>query len=219
MTRTDSTTKRPAPGPGRLRRRNLLLTVGAVVLVAAIVALVLVLNRGNGTSNVSAAASASTARDTHVIPNPPTPTPTGPTGDVNQLPPPATEVPLNSPAAESNGVTARLTSIQAIQGKANGPGNVAGPALRVTVHVENGTKAPITLAGAAINMYYGADNTPASPLDDPSQRPFGIGMVQPGASADGVYVFTVPQDQRDKVTIEVGYEAGAPLLLFSGPVR
>jgi hypothetical protein len=67
-------------------------------------------------------------------------------------------------------------------------------------------------------MYYGADKTPASPLDDPSQRPFGIDMVAPGASADGVYVFTVPEGQRDLVTVEVGYQAGAPLLLFSGPV-
>lgn len=218
MTRTDTSTKRPAPG-GPTRRRSLLIAGAAVVVVAAIVALVLVLNRGNGTSNASAAATASTAHDTHVIPNPPTPTPTGPTSDVNQLPPVATQVPLSSQAAESNGVTVRLTSIKAIQGKANGPGNVAGPALQVTVHVENGTKAPITLAGAAINMYYGADDTPASPLDDPSARPFGIGMIKPGSSADGVYVFTVPQDQRDKVTVEVGYEAGAPLLLFSGPVH
>jgi hypothetical protein len=45
-------------------------------------------------------------------------------------------------------------------------------------------------------------------------------MVEPGQSAEGVYVFTVPvpADARDQVTIEVGYEAGAPLLQFTGPV-
>ena len=66
-------------------------------------------------------------------------------------------------------------------------------------------------------MSYGADRTPASPLDDPSRRPF-CGMVAAGESADGVYVFSVPADARDSVTIEVGYQAGAPLLLFTGPV-
>jgi hypothetical protein len=215
----DAPTKGPAPDPARSRRRGLLLAVGAVVLIAAIVALVLALNRDNGSSNASAGSSTGTARDTSVIPNPPTPTPTGPTENVDSPPSAAAEVPLNSPAAVGNGVVASLTSIEAVQGTANGPGNVAGPAIRVTVHVENGTSAPMTLAGAAINMYYGADDSPASPLDDASARPFGIDMIQPGASADGVYVFTVPEDQRDKVTVEVGYEAGAPLLLFSGPVR
>jgi hypothetical protein len=219
VTTTENPTKGPTPDGARTRRRGLYLAIGAVVLVAAIVALVLVLNRDNGTSNAAATASSSTARDTSVIPNPPTPTPTGPTEDVNSLPSAAAEVPLDSPAAVGNGVTASLTTIEAVQGTANGPGNVSGPAIRVTVHVVNGTSAPITLAGAAVNMYYGADDAPASPLDDPSARPFGIDMIQPGSSADGVYVFTVPEDQRDKVTVEVGYEAGAPLLLFSGPVR
>jgi hypothetical protein len=217
--KNDAATKGPAPDASPGRRRVLILSVAAVVLVAAIVALVLVLNRDNGTPNTSAASSTSSARDTSVIPNPPTPTPSGPTENVDQLPSAAAEVPLDSPAAVGNGVVATLTAIEPIQGTANGPGNVAGPAIRVTVHVENGTSEAITLAGAAVNMYYGADDTPASPLDDSSARPFGIDMIAPGQSADGVYVFTVPDDQRDDVTVEVGYEAGAPLLLFSGPVR
>ena len=37
-------------------------------------------------------------------------------------------------------------------------------------------------------------------------------------SGEGVYVFSVPTDVRDRVTLEVGYQAGAPLLLFTGPV-
>ena len=90
-------------------------------------------------------------------------------------------------------------------------------ALRVTVRVENGTAEPVALGGVAVNLAYGPDRTPASPLDDPSRRPFAT-MVEPGESAEGVYVFTVPADERDRVAVEVGYEAGAPLLLFTGPV-
>jgi hypothetical protein len=66
-------------------------------------------------------------------------------------------------------------------------------------------------------MFYGSDETPASPLDDPSQAPFQ-GTVAPGETADGVYVFSVPAGERDSVTVEVGYTAGAPLLHFSGRV-
>ncbi|MGY1809662.1 hypothetical protein ACI8AF_20030 [Blastococcus sp. SYSU D00669] len=222
MTTTEPSTRRPAPEGGERRRRTLVLAAVAVVVVAALVALLVVLNDDNGTSESAeggaTASSTEPTRDTGVIPNPPTPTPTGPTENVDQLPPGLPEVPLDAPAAVGNGVVATLTGIEAIEGTANGPGNVAGPALRVTVRVENGTAEAITLAGAAINMYYGADRTPASPLDDPSQRPFGIDMVEPGDAAEGTYVFTVPADQRDLVTVEVGYQAGAPLLLFSGPV-
>ncbi|WP_448625445.1 hypothetical protein [Geodermatophilus sp. URMC 64] len=222
VTKTLPPTTGPAPDGARTRRRGLLLAGAAFVLAAALVALLLVVNRGNGTAEAAdgaAAASTTASRDAEVVPNPPTPIPTGPTENVDELPAALPEVALDSPAAVGNGVVATLTGIEAIQGTANGPGNIAGPAIRVTVHVENGTADPITLAGAAVNMYYGADKTPASPLDDPSQRPFGVDMVDPGESADGVYVFTVPSDARDAVTVEVGYQAGAPLLLFAGPVR
>ncbi|MGY1615768.1 hypothetical protein ACI797_03405 [Geodermatophilus sp. SYSU D00691] len=221
MTTTESPTRGPAPdAPGRHRRTVVLAAVAAVV-VAALVALLVVLDGDGGTSDsdrAAASSTAGTAPEAGVVPNPPTPTPTGPTEVVDQLPPELPEVALDSPAPVGNGVVATLTAVEAIEGTANGPGNIAGPAVRVTVRIENGTTQPIAVAGAAVNMYYGADRTPASPLDDPSQRPFGLDMVEPGGTADGVYVFTVPADQRDLVTVEVGYEAGAPLLVFSGPV-
>src|SRR3712207_8997076 len=62
--------------------------------------------------------------------------------------------------------------------------SIAGPALRVTVRVENGTAEPVALGGVAVNLAYGPDRTPASPLDDSSRRPFAT-MVEPGQSAEG----------------------------------
>jgi hypothetical protein len=47
---------------------------------------------------------------------------------------------------------------------------------------------------------------PASPLDDPSAAPFA-GTVAPGEHADGVYVFTIPEEDRGSVTVSVGYQA------------
>lgn len=206
----------------RAPRRRRLVVAGAAVLVA-LVALVLVLVTGGGDDDAPAAAAATGApsttgapEDATIAPLPPTPTPTGPTEHVDQLPPSLPEVALDAPAAVGNGIVATIASVEAIDGSAVGPGNIAGPALRVTVHIENGTAEAVSLDGVAVNLYYGTDRTPASPLDDPSGAPF-TGMVDPGATGQGVYVFSVPTDVRDLVTVEVGYQAGAPLLLFTGP--
>lgn len=196
-------------------RRRLLIAVAAVVVVAGLVALGIALTSGGGSHTGGAAASRS--RITSAPPPLPTPTPTGPTSNVDQPPPTVTPVPLGSPASVGNGIVATLPKIEAIQGTGVGPGNVSGPAVRVTVQIQNGTGAPVALGGVGVNLYYGADNTPAPPLDDPSSRPFD-GMVAPGKSATGVYVFSLSEDQRARVTVEVGYQAGAPLLLFTGAV-
>ncbi len=242
MTGRDSgSTRRPGGTAARPRRRLLVLGAAAVLLV--LVALAAVLTGGgdedgaaaatpgaasspasgsesaseSGSASATAEPTASTAPDETVPPPPPTPTPTGPTEDVDEPPPSLPEVPLEAPAEVGNGVVATIASVEEIDGTAVGPGNVAGPALRITVRIENGTAGPVSLDGVAVNLSSGPERTPASPLDDPSRAPFS-GTVEPGGAGEGVYVFSVPTDVRDQVTVEVGYQAGAPLLLFTGAV-
>jgi hypothetical protein len=226
-TPTPTSTDGPS-GPGWTRRRIALVS-GAVVVVAAVVALVVVLTTRGGTSSAASStstsagpgASTTTATATpsgSVVPNPPTPTPSGPTANATDLPADLAPVPLAATASVGNGVVASLPSIRGIQAKATGPGNVAGPAVQVTVRIQNGTAAPIGLGGVAVNVYYGVDRTPAATVDDPSAKTFA-GTLAAGASADGTYVFSVPADARQDVTVEVGYQAGAPLLQFTGAVH
>jgi hypothetical protein len=208
------------PPAARTGRRRLLWAAGAAVLVAVLVVLLVLLGDDEATSAPPAGSATATATSAAATDEPapsplPTPEPTGATEDVDEPPPSLPEVPLDAEAAVGNGVVATLPSIEAIEGTAVGPGNVAGPALKVTVRITNGTAEPVALGGVSVNLSYGPDHAPASPLDDPSRQPFAT-VVQPGESADGVYVFTVPTDVRDSVTVEVGYEAGAPLLLFTG---
>jgi hypothetical protein len=214
-----ATDTQEAPAAGG--RRRLLLAAVAAVVVVALVVLAVVLGNDDDTSDTAASgrtATSSSPTDPSVSPpSPPTPTPTGPTENVDEPPPSLPEVPLDGAAAVGNGIVATLPKIEAIEGTAVGPGNIAGPALRVTVRVENGTAEAVSLDGVAVNMSYGPERTPASPLDDPSRRPFG-GMVAAGQSAEAIYVFSIPAGDRDAVTVEVGYQAGAPLLLFTGPV-
>jgi pyruvate/2-oxoglutarate dehydrogenase complex dihydrolipoamide acyltransferase (E2) component len=210
-----------------------LLVAGGVVLLVAVLALVLVFTLGGDDESPSAGEAAATtstattsaatttaaapATASSAAPTSSAAPATGATEGADDLPEALPEVALDAPAPVGNGVVATLPSIEAIQGTATGPGNINGPALRVTVRIQNGTADAVSLDGVATNLYHGTDRTPASPLDDPSRSPFA-GTVAAGETAEAVYVFSVPEDVRDDVTVEVGYEAGAPLLQFRGPV-
>jgi hypothetical protein len=215
------TLDRPVP---TLRREAVGGAIAAAVVVLIIIAVVVTREpgRGDGTPGVAAATSASEPATRTAIPvdegvtaAPVMPEATGPTGDAGVLPAALPSVGLDEPAASGDGVTAQVRSIEAIDGAGSGPGNISGPALRVTLQLTNGTAAPIALDFVSIGLTHGSDNTPASPLNDPSADPF-TGTLEPGAAGDGVYVFSMPEDDRDLVTVSVGYRAGAPYLVFSG---
>jgi len=217
------------PDPGRAGRRRLLLAAGAVVLVLAVVLAVVLGTRGDDAPAASpgrAAASSATASAPGTSSSPTSAAPsavattgapaTDAGGNGDQLPPSLAPVALDQPATGETGVSAALTSVEGVQATGNGPGNVSGPALRVGVRITNGTAAPLPLAGVQVTLTYSAEQTPASPVNDPSAIALS-GTLDPGASADGAFVFTVPADQRSLVTVTVGYQAGAPFLVFSGP--
>ena len=210
-----------------LGTRVRLAMAGAVVAVlAALIVVPLTLPESGGDAAAASPTSPSDPTGSPVpatpspelAPAPVTPTPTGPTADVDEPPASVDPVSLDEQAAVGNGITAEIVSLEAIDGTGQGPGNVAGPALRATIRLTNGTGEEVGLDGVAVSMGHGVDLVPASPLDDPSAAPFR-GTVQPGESADGVYVFTVPADDRDLVSLSVGYQAGAPFLVFTGPAR
>jgi hypothetical protein len=143
------------------------------------------------------------------------PVPAGETGAADVFPVALPAVALDTPAAGGDGVRAEVVSLEAIDGSGTGAGNIAGPALRVTVRLTGGTADPVALDLVGVTLTHGADQTPASPLDDPSADPFG-GSLEPGATAEGTYVFSVPEGDRDLVTLSVGYRADAASLVFSG---
>ncbi|MCZ2819097.1 hypothetical protein O2V63_01995 [Modestobacter sp. VKM Ac-2977] len=221
-----STSGRTAP-----RRRRLVLA-GAVLVVVALVLWGVLTGGDDGggaqaTGETSAprssagATSGSAASPSSAAPVPPTvsaaPAATAPTEGGDELPPSLPPVGLTDSAAVGDGVTAALTAVRAIQGEGTGPGNVAGPAVAVTVRLTNGTAEQIVLDGAVVSLAYTADALPASPLDDPSAAPLS-GVLEPGSSAEGVYVFSVPADRRGVVTVAIGHAPGVPYLVFTGSV-
>ncbi len=128
--------------------------------------------------------------------------------------PTAPPVDLEDPA-EIGALTARLARIEAIEGEADGPGEIAGPALRVTVELTNGGAAEADLTGVVVNLYHGPDAAPAEMLAG-SGSAWLEGSLAPGATVSGVYVFTVPADDRVPVQVTVFVTPDEPTVLFEG---
>ncbi|WP_344801805.1 DUF4352 domain-containing protein [Microlunatus ginsengisoli] len=204
--------------------------MGTAALIAAIV--VVLLTRGGnspgagpGTDQTpSASAGASSAASgqpsaavTTPVPSAsiPAPTATGTPTVVPTKPTSATTAPLDQKASLGNGVSVKVSKIESVKGEAQGPGEIAGPAVRVTVEVTNGTDKEVPMDLALVNVYYGKKKTPASTLSGPGLSPLSA-PIPAGKSASGTYVFSVPSDQRDPLTVEFSYTTDAPTVIFSG---
>lgn len=126
-------------------------------------------------------------------------------------------VPLDGVAEPVAQVEVELVSIEAVTGVANIAGEVGGPALRVSVAVTNGTAAPFETPAVVVNLYTGDDRSPAGGIREPGGRELP-GLIPAGQSQLGVYLFTVPEDARSVVLIEVDLQVGEPVALFEGAV-
>lgn len=198
--------------------------VVAALVVLGLAVLVVLLNVTGGPGGTSTAGAASrsagstataTAAATASGSGAPATGPTGQQRNASQLPPSLPVVSLHESSAETDGVSAAVVSVEKISGQGSGPGYVSGPALRISLRVTNGSSAAVDLGSAAVNVYQGADRTPAPPLNDPSRRAFA-GHLAPGASAEGVYVVSIASPPPSLITVEVGYRPGAPLMVFTG---
>ncbi|GAA1855399.1 hypothetical protein ACFFOM_11090 [Microlunatus capsulatus] len=121
---------------------------------------------------------------------------------------------LDAPGEAADDVVVRLASVRAVEATASGPGEVAGPALAVTVSIENGTTAELDLGSAVVNLA-DAKGAPGSLMSADPARPLPT-RAAAGQTVDGVYVFTVAEGRRDPVTVEVGVTPSDPLVVFRG---
>lgn len=127
----------------------------------------------------------------------------------------STRAPLRQKADLDQGVVVRVSKIETVAGKAQGPGEVAGPALRVSIEVENTSGEDVAMDLALTNLYYGVDRTPASALSGPGVSPLP-GSVASGDRASGQFVFGVPAKGRNPLVVEFSLRADAPTILFEG---
>jgi hypothetical protein len=134
-----------------------------------------------------------------------------PIGDVKTAPP----VDLDETGDFETGLTLRIVEMNAVDGVARGPGEISGPALQLVMDARNDSGKPVSLEGMVVALDYGAAHTPAGTLMEPGGAPFE-GVVKAGDTAHGVYVFAIPEADRDRITVTASYTGRAPTLIFRG---
>lgn len=130
-------------------------------------------------------------------------------------PTPAT-VEIDQAAEPADGVSVELISFEAIEATAAVPGEVSGPALAVTVAIENGSDDDILTSSVIVNLYYGPERTPANILVNPREE--FPETLPAGESAQGRFAFTIAVSERSDVLIEVDLSLDMPVVLFEGEV-
>lgn len=194
-------------------KRIIAIIIAVVVVLAVILTLVLTL-RTNGTP---AASGSKTPSPGVTAPSADPPSSGSPVPDSTPTMPVAQQAPPVAPTAiaAGNGVTATLTKIEKVEGKGGTPGEVSGPALRLTVTVTNTGSKAFDASAIVVNALVGNDQVPAGTVTQPGGSPFS-GQIQPGQAKSGVYIFVIPTNKRSNVLVLVDYQAGSPILVFHG---
>lgn len=204
-------------GPGGARRWWFIgaAAVVVIVLVWAVIAGAFAGRVPDATSTPSVTPTSGPATTPVPEPSLASPTATGtptvvPTGKATSV-----KTGLDDKAQTSPGVTARVVRVESVSGVAQGPGEIAGPALRVTIDVKNDSRKSIRTELGLINLYYGKARTPAGPLSGPGATAFPE-QIPAGGTGTGTSVFNVPMDERDLIEVEFSYSTDAAVVIFSG---
>ncbi|HSK34456.1 MAG TPA: hypothetical protein VK903_13325 [Propionicimonas sp.] len=200
-------------------RRWWWIALGAIAVAAVVWAVVAGRPGGSPAAGPVPSATPTAGQFTTPVPEPSVAPPTA-TGTPTVVPtrkPTSVETGLDDDVETAPGVTASVEEIEAVTGEARGPGEIAGPALRVTINLKNGSDEAIRTELGLINVYYGKDRTPAGTLSGPGVTPFPA-EIPAGGSGTGTSVFNVPTGQRDQVEVEFSYSTDAPGVIFSGAV-
>lgn len=123
---------------------------------------------------------------------------------------------MTSTAAYGNGVTVIVSGVRKINTTAELPGEIAGPGVQLTIVFRNGSPAPIDLGNVVVDLQDAAGVSATSMTATPAEPVSG--SLKSGATATGIYVFTLGRDFPGPAHLSVSYSAQAPVVLFSGPI-
>jgi hypothetical protein len=134
---------------------------------------------------------------------------------IEEAPPaPVQEAELDDVVTLDTGVRVSVTEITGLTVEAGTPGEVAGPAVAATIRFENESGHPLDLGGAMVTLVDAAGNVAAPTTSEPAAPTSGT--LDDGGATEGTYVFRMPEDTRNAVTLTVDYAAGAPVVVFHG---
>ncbi|WP_210480610.1 hypothetical protein [Naasia sp. SYSU D00948] len=208
------------------RRRTWIIAAVAAVAALGIAAAIILgfASRGAAPTPVrttaSASASASATPDSPTASPDPSASPTAAPAPVEPgevVGEPGEEVTsdIDAPATVEPGLAVVVTEVNPVEGTANAPGEIAGPALQFVIEFRNSGDQPVALDQVSVTADYGPDRTPALELEQEEtvQVPAQAGA---GETVRGSYVFNVPPDERGLVRLIVFTSVDAPIVAFEG---
>lgn len=131
-------------------------------------------------------------------------------------PAPTQEAELGSTAQLAGGVDVTVSDVELVDVTAQTPGEIAGPAVALTITVDNTSAEAVDLSTAMVTVTGSAGSYGQATTSAP-YNPFA-GAVGAGQTASAVYVFRLPAEERSSLQVTVEYIAGAPIALFVGSV-
>lgn len=224
------TDDQPGSGGSVVTPRNL--AIGVLVIALVVLGIVLLTRNGDDKDSASTASgSSSTPSSSPASTQDPSSSSSPSTGSSSSASPkggsasgtPAPVLSVGKPVRAAFTQAARpapsllvdITKVEKVEAKAEIPGEVSGPALRITVRVRNTSKKSVPIKTALTNLYYGPDRTPATYMTKPGSKSFPE-SVPAGGSATGVVLYTVPPKYRGNVVLEVIIDAQMRRIEFAG---
>lgn len=117
-------------------------------------------------------------------------------------------------SSTSRGVVVEVTDIEAVKAKAQLPGEVSGPGLLISLRVTNKSAQELDL-GAVLVTVLDSDEAPGGEMTTAPNDPMK-GSLEPGKTAKGAYLFTVPEKRRSPIVINVTLPTDSPVVVFRG---
>lgn len=118
------------------------------------------------------------------------------------------------PVDITSGVTVTLEEVEEVDVEARVAGEIGGPAVAVTVTVDNDTTEELDPTLITVTAS-GADDTPLTSVFNEPADPF-VEPVSVGSSDSAVYVFHLSEDAERPITITVNPAPSAPVAVFTG---
>ncbi|WP_166606601.1 hypothetical protein [Kineococcus siccus] len=123
-------------------------------------------------------------------------------------------MPPGKEALFGEGLGVRVSAESEATVTAKYPGEVSGSAAVVTVTFRNGSTVPVDLDGIRVTASL-ANGTPAPSMEGPpAKAPTGI--LQPGASAEATFVYSLPRGSVRSTTLEVTSISSADVVVIRG---
>jgi hypothetical protein len=153
-----------------------------------------------------------------------TPVPPPTPGDISHQVRPASvsvhsPVPIGKSGSFASGIAVRVLAADRFRARAHRPGEISGPAVRVTTEITNNTGKAISVAGLAVTCA-DAHGIPLVSFLSPPAQPFK-GTLASGAHARAMYVFELGRGShaaKNPLTFKLGNSATKSIVQFYGKV-